>query len=279
MNWRILVVATLPAFLFGCSRHQPELDTKAPPANTAHDPAPPDRSLTIEEYARLGMPSPDRPWTSKEMDQAGTLITLIGQHEPWKLPRMKSEKSGTLFSRIISLDNWNAFKDPVTPLAARADEASNLLKSQNNINRVYALSFYGAQNAVGDEEVIELMGAMMTGLKTFITLKDEYLSTIKNDPEHEPRKQGLAQIRLGVGQVIQGNLITLTEKHLFRTAQLRRLLGYQREAFPVLFGNLEPETRDRHLRELQRLADSEAMTYLQPDLGQLRDSLKEKLAP
>lgn len=60
---------------------------------------PPDESLVIEEYVRLGIPEPQRPWSLDEHDQA---LDTLGRLQRAQLPRYGSDRSGVLFERLLA---------------------------------------------------------------------------------------------------------------------------------------------------------------------------------
>src|SRR4051812_40964048 len=67
--------------------------------------APPDRSLTRDEYMKAGAPAPDKPWSAAEMAAAAKALSAILEKNPDGLPRYQSERSGDLFARVISDEN------------------------------------------------------------------------------------------------------------------------------------------------------------------------------
>src|SRR4051812_13257608 len=74
-------------------------------------PDPPDHSLPAEEYIKLGVPTHDRPWLGSDMTRAAEALSDIAKDDARKLPRHQSERSGTVFARMISVQNLEIVKN------------------------------------------------------------------------------------------------------------------------------------------------------------------------
>src|SRR5215470_16523975 len=62
---------------------------------------PPDESLTIAEYIRLGMPDPRSDWTKEDRSAARSILRELAGKNPTQLPRFGSAHSGVLFERLV----------------------------------------------------------------------------------------------------------------------------------------------------------------------------------
>ena len=80
-------------------------------------------SYKPEEYIRLGMPAYDRDWSAKDMVNAAKVLASIEQRGNQYLPRYKSDRSGVVFARIISPDNFEFLLKHDIPLKVRMPEA------------------------------------------------------------------------------------------------------------------------------------------------------------
>ena len=80
-----------------------------------------DHSLTPEEYLELGMPDHDRVWSMEDYSNAFYVLNTLKYNKPLTLPARESEKSGILFSRMVSMDNLAFLQDETLPLHGKAD--------------------------------------------------------------------------------------------------------------------------------------------------------------
>ena len=80
-----------------------------------------DHSLTLEEYRELGVPDYDRVWSMEDYSNAFYVLNTLKYNTPMALPARESQKSGLLFSRMISMENLAFLQDETLPLYAKAD--------------------------------------------------------------------------------------------------------------------------------------------------------------
>ena len=81
----------------------------------------PDYSLSLEEYYKLGMPEQEHVWNMEDYSNAFFVLNSLKYQTPKALPVRESDKSGLLFSRMISMDNMAFLEDVTLPLHAKAD--------------------------------------------------------------------------------------------------------------------------------------------------------------
>lgn len=86
--------------------------------NTANET---DHSLTLVEYQELGMPDYNSVWSMQDYSNAFYVLNTLKYNKPMALPSRESEKSGELFSRMISIDNLAFLQDETLPLHTKAD--------------------------------------------------------------------------------------------------------------------------------------------------------------
>ena len=80
-----------------------------------------DHSLTLLEYQELGMPDYNKVWNMEDYSNAFYVLNTLKYQNLKALPSRDSEKSGVLFSRMISIDNLAFLQDETLPLYAKAD--------------------------------------------------------------------------------------------------------------------------------------------------------------
>ena len=68
--------------------------------------SPPDNSVNIDKYIKQGMSSLDAKWQSTDFVKASEIILALSSRDYTTLPRYHSMKSGDLFSKIVSKDNF-----------------------------------------------------------------------------------------------------------------------------------------------------------------------------
>jgi hypothetical protein len=73
------------------------------------------------EYQELGMPDNNRVWNMEDYSNAFYVLNTLKYQNLKALPSRDSEKSGVLFSRMISLDNLSFLQDETLPLYVKAD--------------------------------------------------------------------------------------------------------------------------------------------------------------
>lgn len=99
----------------------------------------PDQSLTLERYLELGVPDYTRVWHMEDYSNAFFALNTLKYENPKALPVRKSEKSGELFSRMISIDNLSFLQDETLPLWARADMIKWFVNTLMELKVVYTI--------------------------------------------------------------------------------------------------------------------------------------------
>lgn len=98
-----------------------------------------DHSLTLAEYQQLGMPDWNRPWTMQDFSTAFYVLNTLKFDKPQALPVRGSDKSGMLFSHMISTDNLFFLQDKTLPLNAKADKMKWFVNTLMELKVVYTL--------------------------------------------------------------------------------------------------------------------------------------------
>ncbi|VTR98425.1 Uncharacterized protein OS=Pseudomonas alcaligenes OT 69 GN=L682_26355 PE=4 SV=1 [Gemmata massiliana] len=277
--WGGLVVATV--LLSGCGKGAPRGD--APAAADAPAPVlpppeqlvviPGDTSLTPEEYIKLGMPAHDRAWTGPEMNKASTVLAKF-EKDLGKLPRYNSSRSGKVFSRIASTENFASSKNLALPLNMRFPNTLNYFGAMNTIFKTY-LSADPRAATLGAEQ-LELMGTLMRSAVAMCYLCDELVPTLDpKDPTYPARMRGLETMRGGLATMVSGGLISLTEAH-YTEADRLRLLGSLEETLPVLFTHLTDGSKVEIPVRLSELEADPKLAFAKDRLRALREKLPTK---
>jgi hypothetical protein len=234
------------------------------------------QSLSSDDYIRLGLPAPDRDWSSSDMIKAGKVLSALAKKGFENLPRYKSKGSGEVFTRMTSPQNLEIFKNRSLPVEARMPQALDYMEASNKIAKLY---LGGAiKKEIGSSEVVELLGMQLRISVVMVQLVDEFLPTLKkDDPKHKVRMQGLEQMKRGLASVVMGGLKTLTEREMYGSGELLKLVGYMDETFPLIVPKLPPGSRSEMMIRLEELQKDPAMKDLQTSLQELHKKVTAAL--
>lgn len=87
-----------------------------------------DNSLSVDDYVELGMPDIDRIWGMADYTQAYNVLSKIKWEQPIELPRKDSERSGSLFEHMVSLEYLSFLQDSTMSLNAKAERISEFTR-------------------------------------------------------------------------------------------------------------------------------------------------------
>lgn len=240
-------------------------------------PPPPDKSLTLSEYVEGGLPAPDRIWSGADLARAAAALTRIAQTDASRLPRYRSDRSGKAFARLTADENLDIYRDPSLPLDQRFPEALTYIQSTNELLKLYLAALN--QGAVGGGELVEFLGAQLRASVVMLGLVDEFLPTLdKEDPTYPVRMAGLQRMKSGLSSVVAGGLQTLSESNAYRTADLKRLVGYMEDTFPEILPKIGELSRTETLIRVRTLRDDPRMKHLRPELDALASTVEESVA-
>jgi hypothetical protein len=235
-----------------------------------------DESLTETDYITLGVPAVDRAWSGPDFTRAAEGLSRLAAHNPRALPRYQSERSGAVFSRITSTQNFEIIVDPSLPISARMPTAMEQMQSLNSIMKTY-LAIH-AQGAISFSETVELLGASLRLIQRVIPMVEKFATTLyKNDPTYEVRLAGIEQMKVGFAQVVTGTIYTFEDSSL-SLEQRQRLLSYLSETLPQLIAFLPAGSRQEIVQRLVVLADDAKFGDLQGELRKLCSQINTELS-
>jgi len=261
---------------WGCSLQVGSAFPQADPAREEPS-GPVDRSLTPEEYVKLGLPGHEKAWSTAEMVAASKALAALAQKEPQSLPRYQSKRSGQVFARITAAENLAPFRDQSPPIRPRLAQAIEFGRAANNIMKLYAEAFQ--RGFVGGSDMAELLAMDLRNAVALTRLARELIPTIqKDDPKYLARMEGLAIMRRGLATTFSGVLITLTERPPYSAQDLRRLLATMQETLPLLAQELVPEHRRVVVARLQALETDPRLSDLRAEVKSLSKSVLDAVA-
>lgn len=265
---------TLCTFLVNGCNQEPDPTPEVPtiPVDVSpkeSDSSPPaDKLLTLDDYIKAGVPSHDRTWSGDDMRRAADALTKIAKSNAANLPRYAETRSGALFARLVADDNLDLFRNRSIPIDQRLPNASQLMRSTNQILKVYLAA--STRQAIGGSELVELMGAQLRISSVLFKMVSEMLPTLdKKDASYQVRMNGLKQMKDGVASVVFGCLQTLTESHSYQPSELKRLVGYLQETSPQIVAELSAANSSEVAVRVRELANDDKMTHLRPELKSL----------
>ena len=121
-----------------------------------------DKSLSLAEYMRSGMPDPYKIWRSHDFALANAVLENIKSTRPYNLPVKGSKKSGKIFDRMVSLENLNFLQDNRINLAQKLSLCNQYLKYCEDWIRLYTLHETGQQYYHRELAISHLFGLKIT---------------------------------------------------------------------------------------------------------------------
>jgi hypothetical protein len=239
--------------------------------------APEDRSLTIEAYLQLGMPSPDREWNSEDYEQAVIVLKSLATQNPLKLPRYDSKVSGKMFQRIVSRENLAVMLNRNLPLNTRFPLVFGYL---DGVKKTLLVYYEPATRGVTmDTELVEVMGLLLKAGQESLGLANEFVATIpKDDPKLEVRMQGFAKMKIGLVGTFDGAILSLSEKKAYRTSARIRLCGYLQETLPSVIGEFPATVQTEIPLRIKRMQENETDADMKKALADLYVSIANALS-
>lgn len=258
---------------FAFPESNPAYQQKNPKSDSASIP---DRSLSPQEYIALGMPSCDRPWLAPDIVVATEKLQAIYKQSPEKLPRSGSEKSGAMFARIVSNENFDFFQSRALPLSVRMEQAMVYFQSLNSFLKLYFAAYTSGKSTT--RELVELMGAQLRFIQVALVVLNEFIPTItKEDPEYATRMAAMERVRQSFARILSSCLLTLTETQYYDVSSRTKLLGYCRETFPNIIREITKLSQQEILRRLDELVDDPKLNDTRTEMISLRDSVRAAL--
>lgn len=113
-----------------------------------------DRSLSVEEFMKLGMPDPAKKWDMGDYKQAYNVLAKTKWEDPLKLPARDSDQSGLLFKHMVGLDYLSFLKDSTISLNEKAGRISEFTKVYDYWMDIYTIPILRKNHYPG--EIVEI---------------------------------------------------------------------------------------------------------------------------
>jgi hypothetical protein len=166
-----------------------------------------DHSLKPEEYIRLGMPDQKKVWTNDDYASCNITLSSLKMNYPLSLPRKSSKKSGTVFSRMVNVENLNFIYDTIFPLRIRAYAIQYYPRFQTEMEQMYSVKIKDKNYYSEELAAIHVFGLQVTDKML------ELAATINNSGDDDALsiKDGMEAVKYNYIKLIQRLLNELTQ--------------------------------------------------------------------
>ena len=185
----------------------------------------------VTELAQAGLHI-DKPWRPEDFTTAAAVLEAQCAAHRDRLPHFHGARSGEVFAKLIT----PLPDDGTAPVTERF--YAHMLRGDAliSISKLYMENML----AKPSREYIEVMGAYLGEAAVFARTADAFIATFgSHDPKHQARQDGLAQMRHGFGQMMNGGLL-ISEDARVPEADRLAMLGYVTKALPTLMPQVEP---------------------------------------
>jgi hypothetical protein len=214
-----------------------------------------DKSLTTEEYYRLGMPPVERRWTKEDLQKAMAVLTKL-KATPEKLPRFQSPQSGEVFAKLLDREAAKLVMENGQSPTEQLVEINGYLQPVAAALQLYALAAWPRRSlAVEQVELAEPLLFMVVHAIREANLFQKSLDP--SDPTFRTRQQGFDKMRNGMGQVTLGMFISMGDKVYTQPATRVRLAGILKQYLPAILAELPENVQRDYKGRIARLAERE----------------------
>ncbi len=202
-----------------------------------------------------GMPAPDRPWAASEYEEAVKVLSTL---PPDQLPQTRSKNTGPYVARLTAQENLEILANTSLPIAARVTHAVTVMQASGQISKLYMAA--AMRDPQHQPDMLRMCGFNLRVAAAAVPLVEQFFATFdKADPSYPNRLKGLAQMKGGVSQMLQGTLTTLAEEEDRDIGPARvELADSLARAFPTLATMVPPLSKDEFVAKIQRMADKES---------------------
>lgn len=211
-----------------------------PPASGAGDAA-----LAAAASAELALPRTDSPWTDVELKSLARTLDKAGSA---RLPK----KGDPVFERLVSSENYAFLKREDLPLGQRFPQGGEFLSALSVVTKLYVAGMIAGQPL--QKEVLALQTVTTCASADMVPLVQQFVATLDpKDAKYEVRMKGLDQVKKGLGEIVAGSLMNLSEKSF--PLEERRATGVASlPCMARLVPMMEPEAREGALKKAEAIA-------------------------
>ncbi len=229
--------------------------------------------MTLEGWARRGMPDPGRPWIGADYDAAAGLLETVAREDASRLPRENSAVSGRLFRRFEDADNLASIRGAGT-VDERALAGAGVLSGADRISLVYAGAY--RSDATLGAELAGLMAYTLLAAREVVPLADAAVAAApKKDRHRAARLESRRRTHEALAAVVNACLASLATPDGFRPRERLRLARAVEEHVPALRAYLPPGDRRELPARLKKMAAVEKDPVVKDVLDRTRAALEK----
>lgn len=202
-----------------------------------------DGSLTLKEYAKLGMPSPGKAWAGRDYIRACRALVDLAKRRPDLLPRWRSDKSGKLFARMVSVENLKPAENAKAALNPRLQLAGTCMVAFGSTLITYGKA--NTETGLYGDEIIEMIGfGLRVAALTMELLGELPRDALRGGAAAARNEKVVKQTIEGLSEVVDGAIAACGDGRTYTLDARLRLAGYLKEALPRLLPRLPEEKRE-----------------------------------
>lgn len=187
----------------------------------------------------MTMPPADRPWKVEDFNSAATSIRIRQNF----LPRASEADFGPRFDKFTSAATLQELHAASDPIEQRMNHAYAVMQAIRTAFVTYADAGPGYM-----PETVRLMAMLLDASAFMLPLTDEFLAAAPRDDKYAARVNGMAQVRVGVGQTALGVAVTIGEQKV--AAHQVLLAQALARTLPVLKKSMAPDALEAVRKQL-----------------------------
>lgn len=250
----------------------------------------PDRSWSIAEYVRFGMPDPAKFWTGSDYATFCGLLHQLDRTNRAAFPRLDSSTSGALFARVTNPTNTLFCLEANLPAGERLRLYQSLLTFMPSILDMYKLS---GMDATFHHETVELAHTHLHLLRLAVEQDGkpmpgspgsppmhlrEFTITPWNsqgDPDNfvVPRKGSFEVLGAHAAVTLSYLLPWLGDRTVVPDSERLAATRYLNEDVPLIWENIVPASRARLMEDLTMVINGTRHGEIRSELENLRKRL------
>jgi hypothetical protein len=227
-----------------------------------------DKSLSVAEYEKLGMPSIEKKWQLNDYKKAVDVLTQL-KSTPERLPRFQSKTSGPVFAKFLDIRGIEEF------IAQSSHEtidqmviSMEVVQCLKGFGMIYARAAWPKHSLTAEQ--IELQEPVMILLVKAQASSKKYFEALdQSDAEYPAKKQSYASMQRGFGIIVTGMIIMLTDRAFVTPESRIRQAEIMHKYVPDVLNLLTDDQRADYRNRLHKLAGSEQDTHVKKLLDQI----------
>lgn len=211
-----------------------------------------DESFTLAEYRKMGVPDPGIKWSKHEYGQALSVLRSQKLYGSMSLPRKFSRKSGTIFKRLVSIDNISFVNDTNIPLMDKAYLIQHFGSFQEGMIGLYTYQVKDPRYYNHELIDIFIFGLAINNDMLYLAEKlrmsenmDEKLMSANSDVVHKNYTKLIYKI-----------LIELKKSDIYKNRELKRLSNSVSESLSKNWKKIDSDERVKISFEVRQILKS-----------------------